>query len=38
MIKTIINFNKPLIDKYEKKFIGDVLKNKKFADGEYQNK
>ena len=38
MTKTIINFNKPLIDKHEKKFIGDVLNNKKFADGEYQNK
>ena len=33
-----ILFNKPSIGKYEKLFINQVIDNKKFTDGEFQNK
>ena len=33
-----ILFNKPFIGKYEKLFINQVIDNKKFTDGEFQNK
>jgi len=33
-----ILFNKPFVGKYEKLFINQVIDNKKFTDGEFQNK
>ena len=37
-MKNKILFNKPFIGKYEKLFINQVIDNKKFTDGEFQNK
>ena len=37
-MKNKIFFNKPLIGKYEKLFINQVIDNNKFTDGEFQNK
>ena len=37
-MKNKIFFNKPLIGKFEKLFINQVIDNKKFTDGKFQNK
>ena len=33
-----IKFNKPFIDLLEKKYLLQVVKNKKFTDGQFQSK
>ena len=38
MIKNIIEFNKPFTSYSDKKYIDDVFKKNKFADGFYQKK